>query len=442
MTSKAEEVGGSTAATPAGMNRSPALGGLAWSQCALVQIEGQDAYAKFGGGGHGDVPTVRGAAIIADGGNVVWQLKIEKKFASSPMRIGVQHPQVRVGLNWNDRMCVGKAWYMDSQGDMYDGPNIYTETDAEYKAGDLVQISLGYNRLTYSINGTKVRGELEGIKGEVQLAVQLFHKGDRIVLVSQHVPSEEEEEELEQQEEQRHQQFLEKKQKDMEREERELQEKRDKEEEAKKAIKGGGPIQSVANIVHGDYSLVSAPKRLQLLCEPPKVNDTYKKLYGDRPLIPADDMQALKDKRYCIINVWRNINSYPVMELPLAMCDGATVPLDDLVTFEVRYQDRTGENYLAYPSKPPPGKEGAHHRWVYYPGMVKDEAILLKCWDSKGSDFAGLDPETGKPAINATPESGPYRATMALHTAFQDPSSPPDALSRESIEVRCIAFYD
>jgi len=215
-----------------------------------------------------------------------------------------------------------------------------------------------------------------------------------------------------------------------------------KEEEEKKAIKGGGPIQSVANIVHGDYSLVSAPKRLQLLCEPPKVNDTYKKLYGDRPLIPADDMQALKDKRYCIINVWRNINSYPVMELPLAMCDGATVPLDDLVTFEVRYQDRTGENYLAYPSKPPPGKEGAHHRWVYYPGMVKDEAILLKCWDSKGSDFAGLDPETGKPAINATPESGPYRATMALHTAFQDPSSPPDALSRESIEVRCIAFYD
>eukprot|EP00961_Rhodomonas_salina_P108592 1461579-Rhodomonas_salina.1 len=93
-----------------------------------------------------------------------------------------------------------RAWLY--QGDMYDGPNIYTETglslpsssspsisssplypgtaaqynwhssplypstDAEYKAGDLVQISLGYNRLTYSINGTKVRGELEGIKGE------------------------------------------------------------------------------------------------------------------------------------------------------------------------------------------------------------------------------------------------------------------------------------
>ncbi len=31
-------------------------------------------------------------------------------------------------------------------------------------------------------------------------------------------------------------------------------------------------------------------------------------------------------------------------------------------------------------------------------------------------------------------------ATFALHTAFEDPSTPPDAPPRESIEVRCVVI--
>jgi hypothetical protein len=54
------------------------------------QIEGDEAFASYSGGGQGDVPTVRGAAIIQDGGHVRWDLKIVKKLSSSLMRIGVQ----------------------------------------------------------------------------------------------------------------------------------------------------------------------------------------------------------------------------------------------------------------------------------------------------------------------------------------------------------------
>ena len=34
------------------------------------------------------------------------------------------------------------------------------------------------------------------------------------------------------------------------------------------------------------------------------------------------------------------------------------------------------------------------------------------------------------------------RARFAAHTAFDDPTSPPDAAPRESIEARTVAFFD
>ena len=68
--SKLEEPsGGTVAPTLACMNRAHHTGGITWAQCALVKIDGAEASASFSGGGQGDVPTVRGAAIIGDGGH-------------------------------------------------------------------------------------------------------------------------------------------------------------------------------------------------------------------------------------------------------------------------------------------------------------------------------------------------------------------------------------
>merc|ERR1712159_325631 len=83
----------------------------------------------------------------------------------------------------------------------------------------------------------------------------------------------------------------------------------------------------------------------------------------------------------------------------------------DRFLYELRFPDRTGENYSL--------RASPDHRWYYYPTMTKDEALVFKVYDKK--------------------EDGPR---FVFHTAFDDPSSPADAPPRKSIEVRAIAFFD
>jgi hypothetical protein len=52
--------------------------------------------------------------------------------------------------------------------------------------------------------------------------------------------------------------------------------------------------------------------------------------------------------------------------------------------------------------------------------MTRDEAILIKCYDSMKDG----------------------RSRFSLHSAFDDPTSPPNAKPRSSIEVRALAFFD
>lgn len=186
-------------------------------------------------------------------------------------------------------------------------------------------------------------------------------------------------------------------------------------------LKGGNAVQPPAGVVHNDYSLTSAPLRVRQLAEPPRANDTLAKVLKDQPLIPPDDLPGLMAGRWALINVWRNISAVPVADMPLALCEGPSVPPEDLITFEVRYVDRTGENYFL---RHTPG-----HRWVFFPQATRDEAILLKVWDSHGDGFAAPDTAARVPA------------TFTPHTAFKDPTAPADAPGRQSIEVRTVAFY-
>ena len=185
-------------------------------------------------------------------------------------------------------------------------------------------------------------------------------------------------------------------------------------------IAGGNKVQSPAQVVHNDYTLTSAPLRMDLLGQPPKANDTWAKNTSGAPLIDPLEIDSLKSRRYAFINVWRSISDEPVTDMPLALCDGSTVCDEDLVTFEIRYADRVGENYFAGHSE--------RHKWLYFPSMTKDEAILLKVWDSQGAFCtSGVDPHVA--------------ATFSLHSAFSDPAAPADGPKRRSIEVRTVAFY-
>lgn len=108
-----------------------------------------------------------------------------------------------------------------------------------------------------------------------------------------------------------------------------------------------------ATIVHNDYTITSAPRRLEQLGEPsPRLNDTVQtaavgSAQGAQRRRRTRAAQA-RSGQWCMINVWRNIKAEPVARTPLAVVDASSVPLDgeSVVTFEIRYQDRVGENYV------------------------------------------------------------------------------------------------
>ena len=198
--------------------------------------------------------------------------------------------------------------------------------------------------------------------------------------------------------------------------------------ESKRPIRGGQQVQGPAHVVHGDYTLRSAPERLQQLAKPPSGNDTLYSVIapGESLVKPELVERVLQDRgRFAFINVWRNIADEPVATHPLALCDGQSVDPEDLVVFEIHYQDRVGETYCA--------KHSPRHQWYYYPALTRDEALLIKQWDSAGT----LAHSNGRRADH--PQAP---CTFSFHSAFEDPSTPPDAPDRRSIEVRCIAIFD
>jgi len=199
--------------------------------------------------------------------------------------------------------------------------------------------------------------------------------------------------------------------------------------QSKRRIEGGQQVQGPAGVVHGDYTLTSAPQRLRDLTKPPTINDTFRTVLADgETLLDAAEVErTLADGRFAIINLWRNIAPEPVATHPLALCDAASVRPEHLVVFEIHYHDRIGENYFA--------KHSDDHQWYFYPELTRDEALLIKQWDSVGE----LARSNGAKADAISPDSP---CTFSFHSAFEDPTTPPDAPVRWSIEVRCIALFD
>lgn len=195
-----------------------------------------------------------------------------------------------------------------------------------------------------------------------------------------------------------------------------------------KRISVGQAVQGPARVVHGDYTLTSAPQRLRDLAEPPRENDTYGPRLGarDRLLDPDRVEAAIESGRYAFVNLWRNIDARPVASDPLALCDARTVAPADLAVFEIHYADRIGENYWAKPS--------SAHRWVTFPALTRDEALLIKQWDS-----AGPLARSGGAKADADDPDAP--CSFSFHTSYFDPETMADAPARWSIEVRCVVFF-
>jgi hypothetical protein len=144
-------------------------------------------------------------------------------------------------------------------------------------------------------------------------------------------------------------------------------------------------------VVHNDYTAKSGPRRV-------------------RDHLPAAEAEERLQHRFAEINVWRPIRG-PIESTPLAVCDAHSLEPKDFVPTDFVYREKVGEVYrFTY---------NPNHRWFYFPRLERNEVILLKCYDSKDDG----------------------RARFSAHSAFDDPTSPPNAAPRESIEVRALVFW-
>ncbi len=141
---------------------------------------------------------------------------------------------------------------------------------------------------------------------------------------------------------------------------------------------------------HNDYTEWSGPQRVRELM--------------------GDEAERLLERRFAIIQVWRAINQ-PIESNPLALADARSVAQEDFLISERRYPHRVGQTYRL--------KYNPRHRWFYFPRMRRDEAIVFKVFDSESDG----------------------RARYTPHTAFEDPTTPPGAPPRQSIEARAFAFF-
>ncbi len=150
-------------------------------------------------------------------------------------------------------------------------------------------------------------------------------------------------------------------------------------------------IREAVQRVHNDYTEWSGPQRL-------------------REILP-DEADELLKRRFAIVQVWRPIR-HPVESFPLAICDARSVKFSDFVISERRYPNRVGQTYSV--------KYNPNHKWYWFPRMRRDEALVFKVYDSLKDG----------------------RARWTAHTAFDDPTAPPNARPRESIEIRTLALFD
>jgi len=126
------------------------------------------------------------------------------------------------------------------------------------------------------------------------------------------------------------------------------------------------------------------------------------------------------NKRFVIVNVWRSMRGV-IQEWPLAVCDARSINDDCLQTVVRNAPHRTEPSFeYSRSSETRHAVYDPNNRWFYFPNMDRDEALLFKSYE--------------------TLRDGTARYSM--HTALEDPTRPPNASPRESIESRVFAFFD
>ena len=128
--------------------------------------------------------------------------------------------------------------------------------------------------------------------------------------------------------------------------------------------------------------------------------------------------RVIPDERHFeSINIWRSTKPETIRMMPLAVCDMRSVAPEDIVfgdgqnTGNIKQYTKVVDQRLIH---------GRHQRWYYFPDMTADEVLLFRQYDTR------------QEALNLR---------TVFHQAVVDPTSPPEAPNRATIEVRMQAVY-
>ncbi|WP_375206209.1 CmcJ/NvfI family oxidoreductase [Hyphococcus sp.] len=124
--------------------------------------------------------------------------------------------------------------------------------------------------------------------------------------------------------------------------------------------------------------------------------------------------EGARVKRAAQYNIWRVLTP-PPQDVPLTICDARTLAPEDLIEADAIF-DMKGQpdwSFTALMVKPSP-----RHRWMWFPDMTPEEAIVF-----------------------ITNDSDPTQPHHVPHSAFDNPLCPADAPPRASIEMRAIAYW-
>jgi hypothetical protein len=119
-------------------------------------------------------------------------------------------------------------------------------------------------------------------------------------------------------------------------------------------------------------------------------------------------------RRFAHYNVWR-VLSPPPQDVPLALCSAPSLDPDDVVAADAVF-DRAGQPEWSFEALLV--RYNPRHRWSYYSGMSREEALVFKTYDSD-----------------------PTQPCHVPHCAFDDPTCPAGVTPRASIEMRAIAYW-
>lgn len=123
--------------------------------------------------------------------------------------------------------------------------------------------------------------------------------------------------------------------------------------------------------------------------------------------------EGRKIARYAHYNVWRAFSGAP-QDVGLAVCDHGSLSEGDLMLADAIFDPPDGGPEWGFDSWLL--AHAPKHRWIAFPEMTRDEALIFKTSDSK----------FGNPAP---------------HVAYDNPEAPADAPPRASIEMRAVAFW-